>query len=109
MYADFGITIGMEVKTDASAAKGIAHRTGLGKLRHLETSQLWIQAKVADGILKVTKVPGNLNKSDAMTKFMTDLSQHLFYQPVLHSISLCVCKNSKSPMLVYLKYRQHMV
>ena len=37
----------VNIRTDASAAKGIAHREGLGKVRHLEVAQLWLQEKEA--------------------------------------------------------------
>ena len=58
MCEDMGFSILGEVHTDASAAKGIADRIGLGKVRHLETSQLWLQSKVADGTLRITLVLG---------------------------------------------------
>ena len=35
-----------EVIIDSSAAKGIASRRGLGKVRHIEVHQLWLQDKV---------------------------------------------------------------
>jgi hypothetical protein len=35
MFGDFGIRVAIRVNTDASAAKGIANRKGLGKLRHI--------------------------------------------------------------------------
>ena len=47
MYHDFGETMGIRVYTDASAAKAIASRRGLGKLRHLAVHLLWLQEKTA--------------------------------------------------------------
>ncbi len=78
MCFDLGLTMPGEVMTDASAAKGIANRIGLGKLRHLETSQLWLQSKVADGTIKITKVKGTENPADALTKCLSgsSLSEH---------------------------------
>ena len=35
MFRDFGISLDLHINTDASAAKGIAMRIGLGKVRHL--------------------------------------------------------------------------
>eukprot|EP00972_Heterocapsa_arctica_P074152 10944998-Heterocapsa_arctica.AAC.1 len=32
----FGVTIGMELYGDASAARGISNRHGVGKVKHLE-------------------------------------------------------------------------
>ena len=78
MCFDLGITMPGEVMTDASAAKGIANRIGLGKLRHLETSQLWRQSKVADCTIKITKVKGTENPADALTICLSgpSLSEH---------------------------------
>ena len=59
----------IEVKEDSSAAKGIASRRGLGKLKHVDIKELWIQEKVHSGDLKITKVPGTINLADALTKY----------------------------------------
>ena len=40
---EFGILVGGVIKSDASAALGIIQRQGLGKLRHIDTSFLYIQ------------------------------------------------------------------
>ena len=70
MMSDMGITckLKMRVKTDSSAAKGIASRKGLGKVRHIEVNQLWIQDKVANGEIELMKIPGSTNVADALTK-----------------------------------------
>ena len=36
----------IEMFTDSSAARGIASRRGLGKVRHIAVCQLWLQDKV---------------------------------------------------------------
>ena len=76
---DLGIHIDIVLKTDASAAKGIGSRKGLGKVRHLEVSQLWLQDKVARKDLEVEKVEGKKNRADALTKHVPreGLEQHL--------------------------------
>ena len=43
MLDDFGIKGRVVLNTDASAAKGIAMRKGLGRVRHIEVNQSWIQ------------------------------------------------------------------
>ena len=68
MLSDVGVNCGITVFTDASAAKGIASRRGLGKVRHIELSQLWLQDKVARDEISVVKVSGNDNFSDSLTK-----------------------------------------
>ena len=55
---DLGIDIKLQVLTDSSAAKGIASRRGLGKVRHIEVNQLWLQGKVAYGEVRIDKGSG---------------------------------------------------
>ena len=68
MLCDVCVNSDIEVKTDASAAVGIASRRGLGRVRHIEVAQLWTQEKVANGKLKLVNVPGQSNLADALTK-----------------------------------------
>ena len=69
----------IEIRTDASAAIGIACRIGIGKIRHIETNQLWLQQKVLLGDMVVSKVKGEDNLADALTKPVEGklLSEHL--------------------------------
>ena len=79
IFEDVGVRRGIRLKTDASAAKGISNRKGLGKVRHLEVTQLWLQEKVATGVIKVQKVDGKVNQADALTKYVSrdELEQHM--------------------------------
>ena len=67
---DLGVEFDMpiDIKSDASAAIGICNRIGLGKVRHIEVNQLWLQEKVTGGKITVTKVGTLDNLADAMTK-----------------------------------------
>ena len=51
---DAKVRIGM----DASAAIGMAQRTGLNKVRHVEVDVLWIQEQLARRLLPIAKIPG---------------------------------------------------
>ena len=42
----------VELRAEEIAAKGIAERTGLGKLRHVEVKQLWVQEKVKNKVIE---------------------------------------------------------
>ena len=53
---------------DASAAIGMAQRTGLNKVRHVEVDLLWIQDQVARRMLPISKIPGPQTPSDLCTK-----------------------------------------
>ena len=58
------------LETDSSAAKGIATRRGVGKVKHLETRTLWVQDQVERGRLKVKKIDGPSNTADVLTKYL---------------------------------------
>ena len=68
ILGDLGSKVRLQVLTDSSAAKGIASRRGLGKVRHVEVNQLWVQEKVADGSIELSKVGGDVNIADSLTK-----------------------------------------
>jgi hypothetical protein len=70
----------IRVNTDASAAKGIANRRGIGKVRHIEVNQLWVQDRISRGDLTVNKVNGKDNLADALTKHLSSegIRIHLF-------------------------------
>ena len=65
---DWGFSISIEIRSDATAAIGIVRRQGLGRVRHLAVADLWVQQKVQDGILRIEKHPGRTNPADLMTK-----------------------------------------
>jgi hypothetical protein len=71
MLADLGMRGSITLYTDSSAARGIIHRAGLGKLRHLETGYLWLQAAVKSKKLQVRKVLGTENPADLLTKHLS--------------------------------------
>ena len=66
--SDLGIELNIHLRTDSSAAVGICSRTGIGKIRHLATGQLWIQERIRSGALRLYKYPGNDNPGDICTK-----------------------------------------
>ena len=67
---DLGINDKVDIclYADSSAAIGICRRTGIGKVRHLATSQLWIQEKLRHGDLSLFKVLGTDNPTELSTK-----------------------------------------
>ena len=56
------------MRSDSSVARAIASRLGVGRVRHLQTSCLWIQQWVAAKTLRVAAVPTQFNPSDMGTK-----------------------------------------
>ena len=65
--------------TDSSAAKSFVSRRGLGKMRHLEIRDLWLQKEVLEGKVEISKIPGKENPADLMTKIlgMKDIESRL--------------------------------
>ena len=76
---DFGDKLAIEVASDATAAIGMVARLGLGRVRHLAVSDLWVQEKSRTGAIKYVKVPGCDNPADIGTKAVTEevLAAHL--------------------------------
>ena len=67
---DLGFKMEIRVHSDATAALGICRRRGLGKIRHLDVTDLWCQEKVRDGTVSLHKVLGSENPADIMTKYV---------------------------------------
>ena len=67
---DLGMTLTIKVLTDAAAAIGIVRRRGLGKVRHLDVTDLWLQERVRSKDIEVEKVDGKVNLADALTKVL---------------------------------------
>ncbi len=59
-------TIGLHA--DSKAAKGIGHRQGVGRFRHLPTKTLWLQQLILDKVVKMHKVLGLEIGGDICTK-----------------------------------------
>ena len=74
--------------TDSSAARSFVCRRGLGKMRHLEIRDLWLQKEVQDGKLQVIKIPGEENPADLMTKILSvkDIVDRLRYMNIRFAV-----------------------
>ena len=71
MLKDMGFQFSLNVITDATAAKAIASRLGLGKTRHIAVHFLWVQERVKNGDLIVKKCWGGENPADLLTKHLS--------------------------------------
>ena len=56
--------------TDSAAPRSFVSRRGLGKMRHIEVRDLWLQREVLRGRVEVRKIPGESNPSDLLTKYL---------------------------------------
>ena len=67
---DLGYNYSLRIHSDATAAIGIARRRGMGKIRHLDTTDLWVQEVVRSGRVELMKVLGTENPADVLTKYV---------------------------------------
>ena len=70
LMGDLGWKIGIKLHSDAAAAIGIAKIKGLGKIRHLDTTDLWIQDQVRSRKILLEKVLGSDSIADVLTKYV---------------------------------------
>ena len=79
MLRDMGCEMSFDIFTDSSAAMGISMRTGLGKVRHIDTRLLWVQQKLKEGKFRIRKVDGCENPADLLTKHVSGhlISKHM--------------------------------
>ena len=68
---DLGLELSVRIWTDSEACNGICHRTGLGKVKHLDVQLLWLQDAVRRNRVRVGKVRGDKNPADLMTKHLS--------------------------------------
>ena len=79
--ADLGEDVKLTLRSDSAAALGIIGRCGLGKVRHLETSYLWLQDIVTAKRISIKKVKGVDNPAVLGTKHLKaeDTQKHLSF------------------------------
>ena len=79
---DLGIDMSITLEIDAKATVGIVSRQGLGKMKHVDVHDLWIQEAVKRGKLEIKKIPRAINTADLLAspskwedidKFMKEL------------------------------------
>ena len=85
MATDFGDQLECGLWSDALAAIAISQRSGLGKLRHIQTQYIWLQERVSAKDLSLTKVVGTSNPADMMTKYLAraDMDKHLEFSDLI--------------------------
>ena len=73
------------VKADASATLWIISRRGLGKVRHLDTSFLWLQEAHAERNIRFDRLQAESNNADLMTKHLAQARMMMLVE-ALHLI-----------------------
>ena len=68
LLADLGVQLRLRVWTDSTASQGMCGRQGLGKVRHLDVQELWVQQRMRKRDFDLFKVKCEENPGDLFTK-----------------------------------------
>jgi len=68
LLADLGVILVLRLWTDSTASQGMCARQGLGKVRHLDVQELWVQQRIRNGDFALYKIAGEMNPGDLFTK-----------------------------------------
>ena len=71
LAADVGMTRGVKLFLDSSAALSLATRKGMGRAKHIEMQHMWLQDATAKNRVQAMKIGTDNNPSDLMTKPLT--------------------------------------
>ena len=74
------------LRGDSTASHGTLQRLGTGRIKHLQTRQLWLQERVKEGDVAIEKVPREVNWADLLTHSWTPCNEKLFEDMGISSI-----------------------
>ena len=75
LLEDLGETKRVRIATDAPTGKSLASRRGLGKVRHIEVAELWVQEAAKKERIEITKMNGTFDIADLFTKHVDRATQ----------------------------------
>ena len=78
MIKEVGVETGLHLLGDSSASYGTLQRQGAGRIKHLQTRQLWLQEKVHGKEVSIEKIPREYNWADLLTHAWSPASWGLF-------------------------------
>ena len=87
LLQEIGVDVGLHIRGDSSASQGTLQRLGTGKIKHLETRQLWLQEKVYGKEVTVEKVPRSRNWADVLTHSWISADAHHFIRMGVTSVT----------------------
>ncbi|CAK0790038.1 unnamed protein product [Prorocentrum cordatum] len=67
---EVGIEVRLVVASDSAAARGMAQRRGVGKVRHLELRYLWMQERIRLQMFELVKEDARKMVADILTKYV---------------------------------------
>jgi len=95
---DLGISVEIDIHADSAAAIGICQRMGIGRVRHLDVAQLWVQEKLKAKELSLHKCLGANNPADILTKHV--LRQDIEHHMPTYGIDSRTGRASSAPELI---------
>ena len=69
MLQELGVDTDLILATDSSGAKSHSSTRGLGRMRHIEVKNLFLQDLVQKRAIVLKKVSGATNPADVLTKY----------------------------------------
>ena len=78
----------MTLYVDAKATIGMVSRKGVGSVKHIQASELWVQDAVRRGVIGLRKVDTTLDPADLMTKHLDKATRERHLSTLqMHSIA----------------------
>ena len=99
MCAGFGHHV-IEVKVDSSAAHAFFHRRGVGRMKQIHSTILWLQDLIAAGSVKLKKLPRTQNLADMLTHTPSAKELEVF----LPLMGLLYCRNRDKELVATRQY-----
>ena len=97
LITEVGMQAGLHLLGDSSASHGTLNRLGSGRIKHLQTKQLWLQEKVYSGAISVEKIPRERNWADLLTHAWSQASEYLFTAMGIESVAQVGNGNNSAP------------
>jgi hypothetical protein len=79
---EIGLKSQVELQVDASAVEGFLWKRGMGRMRHLQVKQLWLQDAMAKKRFILSRIDSQCNPADLLTKPMATARYHALRQLV---------------------------
>ena len=78
------------MSTDSSAAKSFASERDLGRMRHIEVKELWLQEAFCRGRITPSKVEGSKNAADMFPAYLphNEVLKHCRTLNFVHKIEI---------------------
>ena len=87
LMEEVGWGMDLHLVGDSSASHGTLNRLGTGKVKHLQTKQLWLQERVHQKEVTIEKVPRAYNWADMLTHSWSSGDEYHFHSMGIASVS----------------------